>query len=113
MPETTAPTIAEASLGQEENPGFWYELIKEGPAGVFLDVTVRTLQAYRQRGCGPKYIMISSRCVRYRRIDCREWSEARLRTSTSDPGREAVDMKRGNAPAAGQRVMGGHRGRGR
>ena len=113
MPEATAPTIAEASLGQEETPGFWFELIKEEVAGAFLGLGMRCMQAYRQRGCGPKYVFISSRCVRYRRIDCREWSEARLRTSTADPGRDAVDMKRGNAPAAGQRVMGGHRGRGR
>ena len=37
-----------------------------------------------------RYIAISSRCIRYRRIDLRAWSEARVRTSTSDPGQEAA-----------------------
>ena len=74
----------------EDNPGFWFELINERVAGVFVDLTPRTLQALRQRGGGPRFCRLSSRCVKYRRIDLRAWSEARLRTSTSDPGQEAA-----------------------
>ena len=65
---------------------YWNCLIPEKPAGGFLDLTDRTMQALRQKGGGPRYIVISSRCIRYRRSDLREWAEARMRSSTSDPG---------------------------
>ncbi len=62
-----------------------------GPeAARFLDYSVRTMQGMRYRGGGPRYIRMSSRCIRYRRSDLREWAEQRLRTSTSDPGRKAA-----------------------
>ncbi len=66
--------------------GFWFDYIDEGAAAAFLDLTKRTLQGYRQRGGGPRYYSFSARCLRYRRIDLREWASARTRTSTSDPG---------------------------
>ncbi len=69
--------------------GFWFDYIDEGAEADFLDLTKRTLQGYRQRGGGPRYYLFSARCLRYRRIDLREWVEARVRTSTSDPGRAA------------------------
>ena len=65
---------------------FWYSAIREADASDFLNLSVNTLRAYRSRGGGPRYIAVSSRCIRYRRIDCRKWLEQRLRTSTSDPG---------------------------
>ena len=63
---------------------YWYALIDEKEAGEFLGLTDRTMQKLRQRGGGPKYIHISSRCLRYRRIDLREYAEGRMRSSTSD-----------------------------
>ncbi len=69
---------------------YWHALIDEKAAAEFLDLTDRTLQAYRHRGGGPRYIRLSSRCLRYRRVDLREWAEARMRTSTSDPGKGAA-----------------------
>ena len=69
---------------------YWQALIDEKEAGRFLGLTDRTLQSYRQRGSGPKYISISSRCLRYRRIDLKAWADARIRTSTSDPGQGAA-----------------------
>ena len=66
---------------------YWHALIDENAAADFLGLTNRTLQAYRHRGGGPQYIRLSSRCLRYRRIDLRAWAEARMRTSTSDPGK--------------------------
>ena len=68
---------------------YWQALINEKAAAAFLGVEGRTLQSYRQRGGGPKYIALSSRCLRYRRIWLLEWTEARVRTSTSDPGKGA------------------------
>lgn len=69
-----------------DNPGYWHSLIDEKVAAEFCGLTDRTLQAYRQRGGGPKYVQVSVRCIRYRRINLREWAEARMRTGTSDPG---------------------------
>ena len=72
------------------NQDYWYALIDEKTAAAFLGLTARTMQAYRQKGGGPKYISLSSRCLRYRRIWLLEYAEARTRTSTSDPGKGAV-----------------------
>lgn len=62
-------------------------LLSEAQSAEFLGGTPRALQAWRQRGGGPAFIRISSRCVRYRRRDLITWAEARLRTSTSDTGK--------------------------
>lgn len=78
-------------VDSEGGDGFWYELINEAEAAKFLNLTARTIQGYRYKGGGPRYVRISSRCVKYRRIDCREWAEARMRTSTSDPGLREAD----------------------
>ncbi len=67
-------------------PAFWHSLIDEKQAAAFLGLERRTMQGMRQRGGGPRYFRISSRCLRYRRIDLRDWFEARMRSSTSDPG---------------------------
>ena len=69
-----------------DGPRFWHELIAETEAAKFLNLTPRSMQAMRQRGDGPRYVVISSRCLRYRRIGLRAWADARMRSSTSDPG---------------------------
>ncbi len=68
------PTIGDAD--------YWYGQINEKVAAAFLDLQARTLQAYRQRGGGPRYVAVSARCIRYRRVDLRAWAEERLRTCT-------------------------------
>ncbi len=78
----TAPQVNEAD--------FWYGLIDETAAAEFLNLSVRSLQGYRYKGGGPRFVRISSRCVKYRRIDGREWAEARLCSSTSDLGQAAT-----------------------
>ena len=75
-----------ATQASDSNLDYWFNLIDEEGAAAFLDLSVRTMQGYRYRGGGPKFVRVSSRCVKYRRMDCRNWSEARLRTSTSDLG---------------------------
>ncbi len=72
------------------NTDYWQALIDEEVAADFLDLSPRTLQGFRYKGGGPKFVRVSNRCVKYRRINCREWVEARLRTSTSNVGSEAA-----------------------
>ena len=83
-----APDTAERAE-RAEDADYWYSLITERPAGVFCHLTDRAMQKYRQTGEGPRFVRISSRCIRYRRIDLRAWVEARLRNSTSDDGKAA------------------------
>ena len=85
--EPSAATGMDGSpRGPPDDPDYWYALINEKAAAEFLGLTDRTMQALRQRGGGPKYTALSSRCLRYTRCWLREWAEARARTSTSDPG---------------------------
>ncbi len=70
--------------------GYWFELIRQAPAAEFAGLKPRGLEAMRQRGEGPKFVRVSCRCIRYRRVDLREWSESLLRKSTSDPGPDEV-----------------------
>ncbi len=79
-----APAPPEADLA------YWNALIDEKAAGDFLGLTPRTMQAMRQRGGGPPYIVISARCLRYRRLGLKTWADERVRTSTSDPGQAAA-----------------------
>ncbi len=73
-----------------DGPDYWNALVNEKVAAAFLGLTVRAVQSMRQRGDGPRFIRISSRCIRYRRIDLKTWADARLRSSTSDPGQAAA-----------------------
>ncbi len=74
----------------ETELAYWNALINEKAAGDFLDLTPRTMQAMRQRGGGPPYIVVSARCLRYRRFGLKTWADERVRTSTSDPGQAAA-----------------------
>jgi hypothetical protein len=65
-------------------------ILNERAAARFIGLKVRTLQSYRYRGGGPKFVRISARCVRCRRIDLEDWAEAKLRSSTSDHGSEGA-----------------------
>ena len=67
-------------------PGYWHALIDEKEAGEFLKLSIRTMQSKRVYGGGPRFIRLSSRCIRYRRIDLREWADGHSLRSTSDPG---------------------------
>lgn len=79
---TSYPTVT-ASPKHDET--FWHGLVHEAEAAAFLGLSIRSMQGYRYRSGGPRFVRISARCVRYRRTDLREWAEARIRTSTSDP----------------------------
>ena len=58
----------------------------EAQAARLLGLSRKTLQKYRLTGEGPRYVLVSARCIRYRLCDIKTWQESRLRESTSDPG---------------------------
>ena len=60
--------------------------LKQPEAAAVLGVSQRTLEAWRHRGGGPKYIRISSRCIRYRLSDLLDWQQSRERLNTVDVG---------------------------
>ena len=84
-PQHEAPCAPDAA-GRPDDPNYWFQLLNEKEAGEFLSLTARAMQKWRQIGGGARYVWLSSRCLRYRRIDLHEWAESRIRTSTSDPG---------------------------
>ena len=57
-------------------------LLTEGEAADFLSLSNRTLQAWRVRGCGPKFVKVG-RSVRYQVEDVQEFVSANVHQSTS------------------------------
>lgn len=64
-------------------------LLTEAQAGKLLQMSPRTLQGWRFRGGGPKYVQMG-RQVRYRLSDLDEFVEQSIRRHTADPGRGAA-----------------------
>ena len=60
-------------------------LLDENACAEALNESVRTLQARRLRGDGPRFVKLG-RTVRYRPSDIVAYIEANLRVSTSDRG---------------------------
>jgi predicted DNA-binding transcriptional regulator AlpA len=75
------------SAGGQYPVGYFDQLVTEKEAAKGLGYSVRALQNWRLRGGGPVFVKVSSRSVRYRRGDLRDWTQERLRTSTSDMGK--------------------------
>jgi hypothetical protein len=46
----------------------------------------RTLERWRCEGCGPAYLVVGGKCIRYRRSDLNRFLSEGVRSSTSDPG---------------------------
>lgn len=90
-PVREAPGAVTAIRGEvPADSDCWYGLIDERAAAAYLGVSVRTMQNGRQTGTGPPFVRLSARCIKYIRINLRAHAEARLVTSTSDPGLEAA-----------------------
>ena len=83
----TEVNVATQETAPPSDPGheYWNALIDEKIAAKFLKVTPRQMQAMRQRGDGPRFIRMSSRCIRYTRTLLKSHTDARTRASTSDP----------------------------
>lgn len=58
-------------------------LLRPENAADFLCVSRRTLEAWRHRGGGPRYVRISSRCIRYERSDLIDWKNSRRQEHTA------------------------------
>jgi hypothetical protein len=85
-----ASNAQSAAPAPQDDQDYWHGLIDEEAAAAFLGLSKRTMQSYRLRGCGPRYVALSSRCLRYRRIDLKAHADSLIRTSTSDPGQAAA-----------------------
>ena len=100
MTDTPESVPAVAGIGHNQPPiptptsidpeSYWHALIDTPEAAKFLGMKVTTLHAWRHRGGGPQYVVISARCIRYRRYSLRDFADARVRSNTSDTGAEAV-----------------------
>ena len=89
-PSAVAPATVDQAPDPGLNPGYWHELIPEKDAAEFLGVTRRHMQGMRQRGGGPRFIRLSSRCLRYTRTLLKVYADAHLCSSTSDPDQVAA-----------------------
>lgn len=63
------------------------KLLTESQAAEYLNITPRTLQAWRYREGGPPFVRVSERCIRYRSHDLIVWIEGRIRMSTREKSR--------------------------
>jgi predicted DNA-binding transcriptional regulator AlpA len=61
-------------------------LLNEKQAAEYVNLGVRTLQAFRCRGGGPTFYKLGAKKVAYRLSDLEAWITAGRRSSTSDAG---------------------------
>jgi hypothetical protein len=47
--------------------------LTQSEAALFLRIEPRTLESWRSRGCGPRFVAYSKRCIRYRLSDLKAW----------------------------------------
>jgi predicted DNA-binding transcriptional regulator AlpA len=67
-------------------------LVTVNEAADFLRTSPKTLEGWRTRGGGPKFVRLGTRAVRYRPADLNEFIERGLRTSTaSEPSGQSLD----------------------
>ncbi len=64
------------------------QLLNEKQAAAFLGYTPRAMQKWRCVGSGPQFVRVSQCSIRYRLKDLTAWIDSRLRTSTSDNGKD-------------------------
>ena len=95
----TQPTYTSHQVGEQpagrpipEHPD---ALLFTAEAALLLGLSPRTLEAFRLRGGGPPFIAVTPKAVRYRRRDLEDWITARLRVSTSDPGKNTTGDRGG------------------
>ena len=58
-------------------------LFDQVPIAQMLEVEIKTLESWRVKGFGPKYMKVG-RLVRYRLSDVRAWLDSRTVSSTSE-----------------------------
>ena len=67
-------------------------LMRPAEAASFLGLTARTVDKMRQQGRGPSFVLISSRCIRYRRSDLDTWIAERVRSNTAQPAPDSPTL---------------------
>ena len=77
MNQSTAPEIS-GSAGES--------LLRQDEVARILKLSPRTLEAWRHRGGGPRYLKLTARITRYRLSDILAWLREGERRHTSDPG---------------------------
>jgi hypothetical protein len=58
-------------------------MLDQEEAARFLHVQPRTLESWRQRRIGPRFVRYSMRCVRYRQQDLQVWLDSQAIESES------------------------------
>lgn len=53
-------------------------------AAELLGIAAQTLAHWRTRAAGPRYVLLTKRCVRYRLSDIMAWLEGRFQDSTAE-----------------------------
>ena len=76
----------QSSNNLDERGGDGQQLLRQKEVAKILNLSPRTLEAWRHRGGGPRYLLLTPRCVRYKKSDLIQFLEERVRTSTSDRG---------------------------
>ncbi len=76
--------MGEGHISKESKLSF-EALFDERVAADLLNVKTKTLQAWRVRGHGPKFVKLG-RAVRYRPGDLQEYVRSHLRMATRDAG---------------------------
>ena len=74
-------------LGRD--PDYLDRLITEQEAAEFLGVQVKTLQEWRTKGRGPRFVRLGTRMVKYRRRELISFSDDRLVSSTAEASKAA------------------------
>ncbi len=59
-------------------------LLRQDEVAKILKLSPRTLEAWRHRGGGPRYLKLTPRCVRYRLSDLLAWQQGLERQNTSE-----------------------------
>jgi|GEM_PF-5368904 len=62
-------------------------LYSPGEAADLLGLAPQTLAHWRVRGTGPKYCLLSRRCVRYSEQALKDWMDSRTQDSTVENDR--------------------------
>ena len=68
------------------NPLNTREYLDENQVSKLLNISPKTLRNWRVQGEGPKFVKLSNRLIRYRRVDIDTWADSHVRSSTSDRG---------------------------
>ncbi len=69
-----------------KNPGWLEEAVSTRAASRLTGVPVCTLETWRSRGGGPRFLKLGSKTVRYQRRELLDWMAGARRRNTADQG---------------------------